>query len=371
MASIIDELEEDERKEKDVKSKQAQEAALRALAIHPLTNEKRDIRDAYFYGLAFAAIADDGKVDVAEKTILSSIAKSLGLPDGEVEEAISELHGKSARDKMQLITECVKALADNKVGLNLFWAQFIQVWSSHADSKDVLSRLLKRIAEQSGVGLPASKVSAILSLVKGGDGVDKDLLVLADWMGDDALKYFVVKKYGDVSERLANARRKRRLAADRREKARAKAKERMQRQVEAVLNDVADAYCGKASIYQEALVDVSERVKEIDADLIDWVALVDDILKPIVIRVVDSWIFSSNKRRMKCRAKVWKVVALLMMDRWEAKLSQMTNELNVLLSANCIGLTVVSLTERSSWQTRLEKFIAKYLKDRVQLVDRK
>lgn len=371
MASLLDELEEDERKEKEVKSKQTKEAALRALAIHPFVNEKRDIRDAYFYGLAFAAIADDGKVDVAEKTILSSIAKSLGLPDGEVEEAISELQTKCAKDKMQLITECVNALTGNKAGLNLFWAQFIQVWSSHADSKDSLCQLLKKIAEQSGAGLPASKVSAILSLVKGGDGVDKGLLALADWMGDDAFKYFAVKKYGDVSECLASARRKRKLklAADRRKEVRAK--ERMQRQVEAVLNDVADAYCGKASIYQEALVDVSERVKEIDADLIDWVALVDDILKPIVIRVVDSWRFSSNKRRMKCRAKVWKVVALLMMDRWEAKLSQMTDELNVLLSANCIGLSIVSLTERSSWQTRLEEFIAKYLKDRVQLVDRK
>lgn len=360
--SLMEELEEEERKEKETQAKKAKEAVLHALSIHPLASESRDIRDAYLYGLVFAAIADDGKVDVAETAILFEIAKALSLPEGEVEEAISELQVKRPKDKMQLIAECVNALTDNKVGLNLFWAQFIQVWSSHADSKDNLCHLLKKIAERSGAGLPASKVSAILSLAKGGDGVDKDLFALADWMGDGALKYFAVKKYGDVSERLANARRKRRLAADRREKARAKAKERMQRQVEVVLSDVADAYCGKASIYQEALVDVSERVKEIDADLIDWVALVDDILKPIVIRVVDSWISSSNKRRMKCRAKVWKVVALLMMDRWEAKLSQMTNELNVLLSANCIG--------GSSWQTRLEVFVEEYLNDRVKLVDR-
>ena len=369
--SLVEELEEEERKEKETQAKKAKEAVLHALSIHPLASERRDIRDAYLYGLVFAAIADDGNVDGAETAILSEIATALSLPDGEVEEAISELKAKCAQDKMQLIAECVNALTGNKAGLNLFWAQFIQVWSSHTDSKDSLCCLLKVIAERSGAGLPASKVSAILSLVKGGDGVDKDLLVLADWMGDDALKYFVGKKYGDVSDRLAKARRQRKFAVDRREKARAKAKERMQRQVEAVLNDVADAYCGKASIYQEALVDVSERVKEIDADLIDWVALVDDILKPIVIRVVDSWISSSNKRRMKCRAKVWKVVALLMIDRWEANLSQMTDELNVLLSANCIGLSIVSLTERSSWQTRLEEFIAKYLKDRVQLVDRK
>ena len=216
--SLVEELEEEERKEKETQAKKAKEAVLHALSIHPLASERRDIRDAYLYGLVFAAIADDGNVDGAETAILSEIATALSLPDGEVEEAISELKAKCAQDKMQLIAECVNALTGNKAGLNLFGAQFIQVWSSHADSKDVLSRLLKRIAEESGVRLPISKVSAILSLLKGDEGVDSDMLVLADWMGDDALKYFVVKKYGDVTDRLTSERNRKKRKLQRKKK---------------------------------------------------------------------------------------------------------------------------------------------------------
>lgn len=362
MASVLDELEDEERKEKEAKAKQAKDAALRALAIHPLVNEKRDVRDAYFHGLAFAAIADDGKVDAAEKTILSDIAKSLGVPQGEVVEAVSELQGKSATDKMQLITECVKVLAGNKVGLNLFWAQFIQVWSSHADGKDILSRLLKRIAEQSGVDLPASKVSAILGLLKGGDSVDKDMLVLADWMGDDALKYFVVGKYGDVSETLAKARKqcKRKEHEAKRKKTLEREKERAHEQVEAVMQDVDNAYCGKASVYKEALDDITERVCGIDGDMIDWVTLVDDILKPVVVRNAYAYV-ARDKKRTKCRGRIWRLVVLLMIDRWSPQLSQMTDSLDNLLSAKCIDGT--------EWHQRLEDFIVEYLNDRVRLVD--
>ena len=268
--SLVEELEEEERKERETQVKKAKEAVLHALSIHPLASESRDIRDAYLYGLVFAAIADDGNVDGAETAILSEIATALSLPDGEVEEAISELQTKCAKDKMQLITECVNALSGNKVGLNLFWAQFIQVWSSHADSKDNLSCLLKIIAEQCGTGLPASKVSAILSLVKGGDGVDKDLLALADWMGDDALKYFALKKYGDVSERLATERKR-----VKRDKANALRRKESHKKAnydafKKIMTKIASQYEHRASVPSDWSNSLSE-LDSIDANAIDWV----------------------------------------------------------------------------------------------------
>lgn len=346
MASLLDELEEDERKEKEVKSKQTKEAALRALAIHPLVNEKRDIRDAYFYGLAFAAIADDGKVDVAEKTILSSIAKSLGLPDGEVEEAISELHGKSAKDKMQLITECVKALADNKVGLNLFWAQFIQVWSSRADSKDVLSRLLKRIAEQSGVSFPSSKVSAILSLLKGGDGVDKDMLALADWMGDDALKYFAVKKYGDVSDILNKARRAK-ASAEKRRKEQSRI-DSVRKKFHDKAMDLSRQYGASSRVPQDWAEKFNELFDEIDGADIDWVQECNSVLSALQ-EIGKGYVGKAIWRPdYQTRRKIaWRLLCMLFVHSGEIKIA----------NDPCRWLRSISNISSEGFRKKVEKFL--------------
>ena len=356
MASLLDELDEDERKEKEVKSKKAKEGVLRAIAIHPLVNEKRDIRDAYFYGLVFATIADDGKVDDAEKTILSSIAESLGLPDVEIEEAILEVQGKCAKAKIELITECVKSLADNKVGISLFWAQFIQVWSSQADGKDTLSRLLKKIAEQSGVSLPTSKVSAILSLIKGGDDVNKDMLTLADWMGDDALKYFVVKKYGDVTDTLVNERKRQALAQARRRKS------LLRKKVAQKLNDALKfatrKYGTSKRISTDALKDIEKRVTGIDGDLIDWVSNCTAILD--VKSICERYSGVESARDKECRKKIWRLVTLLMIE-YEPEYSVMCDKLNGLLVPSCI--------RNDDWVEKLQTFMSKYLEDRITLVD--
>lgn len=300
--SLVEELKEEERKEKETQAKKAKEAVLHALSIHPLASESRDIRDAYLYGLVFAAIADDGKVDVAETVILFEIAKALSLPEGEVGEAISELQAKRPKDKMQLITECVNALTGNKAGLNLFWAQFIQVWSSHADSKDPRC-LLEIIDERSGTGLPDSKVSAILGLVKGGDGVDKDLLALADWMGDDALKYFAVKKYGDVSERLLAERK-------RRDKAKAQRREANHKKAnydafKKIMMKIASRYEHSASVPYD-WNDSLKELDSIDAHAIDWVQECNLKISALK-RASNSWGSAKVVRR---RRIVWQLACM-------------------------------------------------------------
>jgi len=355
MASLLDELEEDERKEKEVKSKQAKEAALRALAIHPLMKEKRDIRDAYFYGLTFAAIADDGKVDVAEKTILSSIAKSLGLPDGEVEEAISELHGKSAKDKMQLITECVKALADNKVGLNLFWAQFIQVWSSHADSKDVLSRLLKRIAEQSGVRLPASKVSAILSLLKGGDGVDNDMLVLAYWMGDAALKYFAVKKYGDVTDIVATERKRRETMKAKKMRDEKERIDAARKSFATVIEMLSENHRYEPSLRRGWDACLKDNLSIFDKKDIDWVSECRSRLRALMSTCAEKAIFPVRRRILR-RKLVWKLMCMQYVYGKDVYATEVNNMLQA-----------AAKQSDDRFRARIEKFISDTFADDVVL----
>ncbi len=352
--SLVEELEEEERKEKETQAKKAIEAVLHALSIHPLASESRDIRDAYLYGLVFAAIADDGKVDVAETVILSEIATALSLPDGEVEEAISEVQGKSAKDKIQLITECVEVLAGNEVGLNLFWAQFIQVWSSHADSKDVLSRLLKRIAEQSGVRLPASKVSAILSLLKGDDGVDNDMLVLADWMGDDALKYFVVKKYGDVTDRLTSERNRKKRKLERKKKELLKKAERIK--FATVIEQMSEAHKYEGSLRVGWDNELKERLSDLRADDIDW-SEECKLRLAALDRIPHCYakLLCSSQERPR-RKIVWKLMCMLYVFGGTVR----QNEIDGLLR---------SATQLSTegYRKRIENFIAQHFNVRVKV----
>lgn len=55
------------------------------LDVHPLLKWgcDRSVRDAYFCGIVFAALADDVKVDADEHKEISRIGRSLELPDAE------------------------------------------------------------------------------------------------------------------------------------------------------------------------------------------------------------------------------------------------------------------------------------------------
>ena len=59
----------------------AHEKLMRELDVHPLVKLKteRSVRDAYFYGIVFAALLDDLKVDSTEFKIVSRIGNSLGI----------------------------------------------------------------------------------------------------------------------------------------------------------------------------------------------------------------------------------------------------------------------------------------------------
>ena len=355
--SLVEELKEEERKEKETQAKKAKEAVLHALSIHPLASESRDIRDAYLYGLVFAAIADDGNVDVAETVILFEIAKALSLPEGEVEEAISELQAKCAQDKMQLIAECVNALTGNKAGLNLFWAQFIQVWSSHTDSKDSLCCLLKVIAERSGAGLPASKVSAILSLAKGGDGVDKDLLALADWMGDDALKYFVVKKYGDVTDRLTSERNRKKRKLARKKTELLKKAERIK--FATVIEQMSEAHKYEGPLRIGWDNELKECLSDLRADDIDW-SEECKLRLAALDRIPHCYakLLCSSQERPR-RKIVWKLMCMLYVFGGTVRQNEQ-NEIDDLLR---------SATQLSTegYRKRIENFIAQHFNVRVKV----
>ena len=103
--SLLKRQQERERKAAEEAARRAEEKKLRDMAVHPLVRAglNRDVRDAYFYGLVFAAIADDYKVDKNEKEALTDIAGSLCIPVAEVNDAIGWVTSLPDEKKFALI----------------------------------------------------------------------------------------------------------------------------------------------------------------------------------------------------------------------------------------------------------------------------
>jgi len=342
-------------------ARQAKEKALKELSIHPLLNERcsRDFCDAYFHGLVIAAFADNKKLDKGERVVLDVIGASLEMSTHDVDDVVNTIQTAIDDDDTfeSLLNECMSVIKVNESAVKLFYAQVVQVWfSSAGEGGDSPDDDLYDIVEKTDVALPTAKLSLIKKVLKGDDELDANLLSLSEWMGEDALKYFVVKTHGDVTDRLVKARKHLKDKEANRKKAIARARKHAQDQIATIMKDVGEVYQEKASVYKEALDDISERVNGIDGEMIDWVVLVNDILKPVRIDEFDY--VAREKRCLKCRVKIWRLVTLLMVD-YKPRLSAMTNELGRLLSRDAI--------DRDSWQQNLEKFIAQYLADRVTL----
>ena len=109
---------------------------------HPLLRSAadRDIRDAYFYGLVFAAFANDeqGVVDEQERVKLLEIGGLLQLSTSEVEQAIARVDSLGDADKMALIEECVRGWKDPDV-VSAFLVEFETIWKIGGGSYEDLS----------------------------------------------------------------------------------------------------------------------------------------------------------------------------------------------------------------------------------------
>ena len=352
--SLLKREKERARKAAEEAARLAEEKKLQDLAIHPLVKDGsgRDLCDAYFHGLVFAVFADDDKMDKGERSILNDIGGALGLPSQEIEEIITHVQALADDGKLSLLDECVNAIKGNETAVKLFYVQFAQIWMSHEHDEGELVEYLRKFAEWTEVEMPKAVLGAIKVVVAGGDGVDEKGYDLSEWMGEAALKYFAVKQYGDVAETLAKARKRKKDAEEKQRRAKAEkaAREQAQQQLDGVIKYVVRAYGDKRSVSVEVLEDISDRVKDISSDMIDWPTTVNALLKRSYSRV-----------DFKCKV-VWRLVTLLMLD-YKPEYSSMCYELDWLLNPiNCI------FDNRDNrWSERLENFISEYLSDRVTL----
>lgn len=111
--------------------------ALRLAARHAIVKlgVDRNVRDAYFYGLIFAAIANDEKIDEQERSRLEKIGESLAFILEDIVEAIRDVLALDKNTKMKLIEECAHQLSHVEVA-ECFMTEFEEVWKIGGGSQD-------------------------------------------------------------------------------------------------------------------------------------------------------------------------------------------------------------------------------------------
>lgn len=87
----------------------------------------RNVRDAYFQGLVFAAIANDDQIDESERTRLRELGGALDLTAEDVAEAIKCLASMDDDAKMGVIEECARQLTKVEVA-ECFLNEFSELW---------------------------------------------------------------------------------------------------------------------------------------------------------------------------------------------------------------------------------------------------
>lgn len=114
---------------KKMKERVAEE---KLIGSHPLMkmNVERNVRDAYFQGLVFAAFADDDQVDEQEGAYLANAGKTLALSDEDVAEAISFVGTCDDERKIALASDVAHTMKGQPC-CELFLCEFSKVWVSH------------------------------------------------------------------------------------------------------------------------------------------------------------------------------------------------------------------------------------------------
>lgn len=87
----------------------------------------RNVRDAYFQGLVFAAVANDNQIDESERARLQEFGEALELTAEDVAEAIQGLSGMDDDAKMGVIEECARQLTNVEVA-ECFLKEFLELW---------------------------------------------------------------------------------------------------------------------------------------------------------------------------------------------------------------------------------------------------
>lgn len=204
---------------------------------HPILalGADRNVREAYFHGLVFAAFANDDKIDEKENAWLSNLGRSLGFVGKDVTNAVACVGAADDAGKMSLIEECARQIADSKIA-ECFLSDFSTVWALGGGSPSEYEEFRKQ---------------------------------LIAWMGVE------------IGEKSASPETRRNASAEN-DKPSNPVKNLSERdKLLNTLNRIADDYSSSRTISLSALKAISRRMGRFDAERINWPGAVNAILKEV------------------------------------------------------------------------------------------
>lgn len=116
----------------------------------------RNVRDAYFQGLVFAAVANDDQIDESERTRLRELGDALELTAEDVAEAIQCLAGMDDDAKMGVIEECARQLTNVEVA-ECFLKEFSELWLLGGGKEDEFGDFKSQLIDWMGDGVKAAE----------------------------------------------------------------------------------------------------------------------------------------------------------------------------------------------------------------------
>ena len=335
----------------EMKQKETSEKKLRELAIHPLVRSgcSRDVLDAYFHGLVFASVADgdDAMTDKNERKILADIAASLGMRKVEADEVIARVQSQDDAGKWSLFQECVAAIKGNEIAVKLYYAQFVQIWASHEYDEKALSGYLSDVARDTGIALPAAKLRSIKKVLECGDELDIWLYDLAAWMGEDALKYFVVGRYGDVSEVLLREHRRRKAAKAKKIRDEEVRIGKARKNFATVIERISEEHKYASSLRRGWDACLKENLSLFAKNDIDWVSERCSRLRELKDIKIEKVIFVATRRSSR-RKLVWKLMCMQFVYKKNVDDSEINKMLRAAAEQSC-----------DDFRRRIEGFISR------------
>ena len=109
----------------------------------------RNVRDADFLGLVFAAVANDDEVDAQERTRLEALGEALELPSKDVADAIESLLAVDDDAKMAFIAECACQLSRVEVA-ECFLKEFEEIWKLGGGKQDEVAEFRTQLIDWMG-----------------------------------------------------------------------------------------------------------------------------------------------------------------------------------------------------------------------------
>ena len=361
--SLLKQKKENDRIAAEASAKAKEEAILRELAIHPVVKSgcSRDVREAYFYGIVIAAIANDDKIDSEERVLIDRVANSMLLRTSDVEE-VNQL---SVNEKLHLLEEIVSGFKGQPELVRFLYAQFAELWLTGEHDLGELNEIKEMLVEWSGVEFPTGRLKDIKAVVSNASTLNSALDDLSVWLGEDLLMRFAVSRYGNVSLRIAESRaekaeaRRREVEARRREAEAREERERVdrvRRNFDSQIESIGEKYKVNGSMPAGWYEDVWVRFRKISPTDIDWAVSVNSIFKALrKIPHCYAKLVGHGEARSR-RKLVWKVVCMILVLRY--------GKWNVSGTVNDLLRSAMSLST-DGYNEKLEGFIQRSFSDVV------